>query len=248
MSRNGSGTFSVVNTFLAGAVITAAGHNQNWADAATEFSNSVAADGQTSMTGALKASNGTVAAPALTFASDPDTGFYRIGANNIGAAVSGAKALDIAATGVSFLGTTTNDNAATGYVGEYVSSTVLIGAAVAMTTGSSQDITSISLTAGDWDVYGTAAVTTLSGFPSVTLITGWISTTSNVEAADPNEGAKAILSQSNAGAGDNSFAELSGLRKRVTLSATTTIYLGIRGAFLGGSIGRYGFIGARRVR
>lgn len=105
MARNGSGTYTKVNTFTAGNTITAAGHNQNWDDLASEMTNSVAADGQTSMTGPLKAASGTVAAPSLTFASDPDSGVYRIGANNIGVAVNGAKVLDVATTGLTVTGT-----------------------------------------------------------------------------------------------------------------------------------------------
>lgn len=105
MARNGSGTYTKVNTFTAGNTITAAGHNQNWDDLASEMTNSVAADGQTSMTGPLKAASGTVAAPSLTFASDPDSGLYRIGANNLGVAVSGSKVLDVATTGLTVTGT-----------------------------------------------------------------------------------------------------------------------------------------------
>lgn len=45
----------------------------------------------------LLTTDGTVGAPALSWASDPDTGIYRIGANNIGVAVGGAKVLDIGA-------------------------------------------------------------------------------------------------------------------------------------------------------
>jgi len=40
--------------------------------------------------------DGTVGAPGLFWGSDPDTGFYRIGANNLGIAVGGVKQLDIA--------------------------------------------------------------------------------------------------------------------------------------------------------
>jgi hypothetical protein len=55
MARNGSGTYSVPNTFVAGETITASGENQNFSDIGAEITNSVAADGQTSMTGPLKA-------------------------------------------------------------------------------------------------------------------------------------------------------------------------------------------------
>jgi microcystin-dependent protein len=104
MARNGSGTYSTVNTFVAGTTITAAAHNQNWSDLASEMTNSVAADGQTTLTGPLKAASGTVAAPGITFASDTDSGLYRIGSNNIGVAVNGAEVLDIAASGLAVTG------------------------------------------------------------------------------------------------------------------------------------------------
>ncbi len=44
--------------------------------------------------------NGTVALPAYSFINDPDSGIYRIGANNIGVAVNGIMALDVASTGL----------------------------------------------------------------------------------------------------------------------------------------------------
>lgn len=50
---------------------------------------------------------GVVSAPAYSFASDNDSGMYRIGANNIGLGVNGAKVLDIATTGLGITGVTT---------------------------------------------------------------------------------------------------------------------------------------------
>ncbi len=51
------------------------------------------------------------------------------------------------------LGTTTNDNAANGDVGEYVEASVTSGSGgISLTTGNAKTVTSISLTAGDWDV------------------------------------------------------------------------------------------------
>jgi microcystin-dependent protein len=103
--RNGSGTYTRVNTFNSGASITAAGHNQNWADMETEITNSVAADGQTTITGALKGAAGTVAAPSYSFSTDPDSGVYRIGANNVGIAAGGSKIVDVTTTGATVVGT-----------------------------------------------------------------------------------------------------------------------------------------------
>ncbi len=92
MSRNGSGVYTTPNTFVAGTTITSSAFNQNFSDLASEITNSVAADGQTSMTGPLKASSGTVTAPSITFAADTDTGFYRSAANEVSFASGGVLA------------------------------------------------------------------------------------------------------------------------------------------------------------
>jgi hypothetical protein len=57
--------------------------------------------------------DGSAAAPVYSFLSDPDSGFYRIGANNVGLALNGAKVVDYAATGVTFTGTVKSSGAAT---------------------------------------------------------------------------------------------------------------------------------------
>lgn len=44
--------------------------------------------------------DGTVVLPGISFASDPDSGLYRIGANDLGIAVNGVKAIDISPTAV----------------------------------------------------------------------------------------------------------------------------------------------------
>jgi hypothetical protein len=104
MARTG-GTMTIPNTFSSGAIITASGHNQNNTDIANEITNSLALDGQSTMTGQVKGKNGDASSPAYTFGSDTDSGIYRLGANNIGIGVNGAKVLDIATTGLSIVGT-----------------------------------------------------------------------------------------------------------------------------------------------
>lgn len=98
--RNGSGTYTVPNSFTAGSVITAADFNENFSDIASELTNSVAADGQTAMTGPFKGYSGSASAPGYTFSADTNSGMYRIGADNIGIAVGGTKIVDVSSTGV----------------------------------------------------------------------------------------------------------------------------------------------------
>ncbi len=113
MARNGSGTYTKVNTFTAGATITAASHNQNWDDIASEITNSVAADGQTTLTGPLKAASGSATNPGISFGSDTNSGLYRIGSDNIGLALNGVKAVDFSTLGVSITGTLSASGAVT---------------------------------------------------------------------------------------------------------------------------------------
>lgn len=63
--------------------------------------------GQASFPAGFLSGDGTVSLPAWSFTSDPDSGVYRIGANNIGVAVNAAKVLDISATGLGVTGTIT---------------------------------------------------------------------------------------------------------------------------------------------
>ena len=54
--------------------------------------------------GNVEFGDGTVSAPSISFASDTNTGLYRIGADNLGVAVNGTKIIDVATTGVSVAG------------------------------------------------------------------------------------------------------------------------------------------------
>lgn len=142
------------------------------------------------------------------------------------------------------VGTTTNNNAAAGSVGEYISSTVVSGSAVALTTAMTANVTSISLTAGDWDVSGNvviaAAATTVAtvGQAAISSSTGALPTL-------PGAGAFNIWQGSFTGAA--SLALPTG-RTRISLAITTTIYLVAQATFATSTAGAYGFIGARRVR
>ena len=55
MPFNGSGTFTVVNTFVPNTTISSSAVNANFSDIATGLSNSLTRDGQAGMTAPLKA-------------------------------------------------------------------------------------------------------------------------------------------------------------------------------------------------
>src|SRR5215469_14973398 len=73
-------------------------------------------------------------------------------------------------------GTATNDNAAAGNVGEFVISTVARGSAVPLSTGTAANMTSVSLTAGDWDC--TALMLFANTAATLTNLQAGINTTS----------------------------------------------------------------------
>lgn len=142
------------------------------------------------------------------------------------------------------VGTTTNDNAAAGAVGEIIESTILVASAVALTTATAFDITSISLTAGDWDVWG--SVDFVSGATtSCNGIQGWISTASATMPTRPNNGAFVNLSPV---FGTGTHPAVSVGTSRLSLAVTTTVYLSTQASFSISTFGAYGYIGARRRR
>jgi hypothetical protein len=89
MPRNGSGTSSVVNTFVIDTIADPDEVNANFTDVADQLTNSLPRDGQAGMNAPLPLQNGSASAPALTFTSDADTGIYRASANKMGVALGG---------------------------------------------------------------------------------------------------------------------------------------------------------------
>lgn len=86
MSRNGSGTMSIPNSFSANTTIESAKVNQNFTDIASEITGSLPRNGEAGMTGQLKAADGTAGAPGMSFSADTNLGFYRSGADTMGIA------------------------------------------------------------------------------------------------------------------------------------------------------------------
>jgi hypothetical protein len=143
------------------------------------------------------------------------------------------------------VGTTTSNNCNAGSIGEYISASIGSGSPTGVTSsGVPQNVISISLSAGDWDVRGNigfiaAASTTIDGF-----VVG-ISTTSAAFVTPPSNGAyQAFVLPFTTGAA-NAFSTGTA---RISLSSTTTIYLVAQANYNVSTMSVYGFIGARRVR
>lgn len=140
-------------------------------------------------------------------------------------------------------GVTDGSDASVGQVGEYVESVVLAGSAVSLATGVVKDITSITLTAGDWDVSGLVvivpAVTT-----STTNYTGFVN---NVSATLPTLDQR-LFTVNEPPTVHAASCSSGGNTKRYSLLTTTTIYLSVYSVFTVSTTGAYGKISARRIR
>jgi len=110
MSFNGSGTFSINTSgqpVVTGTTISASVFNALTADLATGLSTCMLKDGTQTATAGIGFYAGTVSLPGIYFGTDTGTGFYRIGLNNVGFAVSGTKLLDLGTTVVAVTGSVT---------------------------------------------------------------------------------------------------------------------------------------------
>jgi hypothetical protein len=138
------------------------------------------------------------------------------------------------------VGTTTNNNANAGSVGEFVTAT---NSAVSLTSGTAANVSSISLTAGDWDVQGgvqfipAASTVFTQGVAS-------ISTTTATQGALTAGSGQVIWSGS-------VTAQQQALQtgvSRISLTGTTTVFLVGTAGFTTSTLTANGYIRARRVR
>lgn len=221
----------------------------------------VGATSPTLVTPALGTPTSGVLSSCTGYAQSALTGLGTGVSTALGANVNGSGAISLAtsptfvtpilgaasATSLSFsstsgiIGTTTNDSAAAGSVGEYITSNVPQASAVSIgSTGATINVTSISLTAGDWDVYGNVIFIT----STATRVIAWTSNTS----ATIVDGS---LYASQGIAGGVILIQNSALTvpyRRVSLSGTTTVYLSAYADFASGTVKAAGTIYARRVR
>lgn len=138
------------------------------------------------------------------------------------------------------LGVTDASNATAGNIGEAVRAAVAAGSNLPLTTATAANVTSISLTAGDWDVSGMICFT---GTPTGTVYNMGLSTTS---ATLSTFGDNAYQTPTSPNAVADNCMTIPAWRLNV--NTTTTVYLVARATFSVGSVGAYGRISARRVR
>ncbi len=156
-------------------------------------------------------------------------------------------------------GTTTNDSAAAGFVGEYIFSTIPTGSAVSLTTATPANITSIALTPGDWDIdcqveFSPAASTSVTqSNAAMSLTSATLSTQPGGTVGRATLGPEPIITFNQAAAVPAAGYALAPTTVRCTVSAappgsTITVYLVAQATFTVSTMAAFGTIRARRVR
>lgn len=157
--------------------------------------------------------------------------------------------------GSNIRGTTTNDSAAAGFVGEVISASLVRSSAVSLTTNTAVNAVSIAVTAGDWLISASADIR----ITNATLTDATFSISSSaVAGSGVLSGADTIGTPSSSGEyrGISSYpttvlsSDITQVSPsyRLSLSAGVTLYLVVRAVFSAGSATGSGYIQALRVR
>lgn len=145
-----------------------------------------------------------------------------------------------------YSGEPSTGSAVSGEIGEYISSTVASGSAIGLTSSNGVNITSITITPGDWDVFASAVYTT-AATTSVTRLTASLSLTSATLDISPGRNSSMIFTAVVPGATQAALTkEL--VPMRFSVSTNTTIFLVVEGIFTISTMTGYGMISARRMR
>lgn len=170
---------------------------------------------------------------ALVFGTSPTLVTPTLGAAT-------ATSLAFSPTTGGIIGTTTNNNANAGMVGEFVSAT---SGAIGLTTATATNITSISLTAGDWDI---DAGIIFSGTGTTTITELW-SSINTVTATNVFLPGQCVRWRTTTSFTDPLLGFPVGTL-RASLSGTTTYYLNAQAVIGASTLTATGTIRARRIR
>jgi hypothetical protein len=154
----------------------------------------------------------------------------------------------IALSAGQYPGTATNNNASAGNVGEFAFSQISSGSAVGLTTSTIANITSVSLTAGDWDVWGVVTFTGNAATNVTGALIGSISTANNTIATIGTPGYANVFAVSSGTFTADGAITAQIVPMRVSISGTTSYFLNAEAVFTTSTASAYGFIAARRVR
>lgn len=142
-------------------------------------------------------------------------------------------------------GETTTGSATAGNVGEYVESIVVSGSATALVNATDKTVTSITLSAGDWEVDAIANFLTAAS-TSVTAMVASFSTTTNVSDISTAGRFNQLRMVANVPGAVSTSVPIPNYR--FSLSGSTTIFLVVFSAFTVSTQSAWGIIRARRAR
>lgn len=140
-------------------------------------------------------------------------------------------------------GTTTNDAASAGNIGELVSSYIASGSAVSLVNATAKDVTTISLTAGDWDVIAAIYFHPGASTSTAQMLVSPSTTLNTLDLTVGNFGEVSLVTQ--VLTGDYSVVSPP---LRVSLSGTTTYHCVAQAGFTVSTMTAYGGCRARRIR
>ncbi len=162
-----------------------------------------------------------------------------VGANSIGSLSASGTITPSTTAGI--VGTTLADSAQAGSVGEIKSASVAFGSAVSLTSSTTAAITSLPLTAGDWDVWGSVCTV-----PAATTVQSYTQGAVSSTSASFTGAVGQFILPFTASAGNIVCASIPAAQ--VNVSSTTTYYLNINSIFTTSTNKGYGTITARRRR
>ena len=134
-------------------------------------------------------------------------------------------------------GITSGSNAGAGNVGEFISATA---SSFSLTTSTPANATSISLTAGDWDVSGGFTITASSNVMS-NAVCGWSTTSAGF--GSPGTYMQVGMASGSVGTWAGGIPV-----GRLNITSTTTVYMVCEAIFSSGTASVGGIIQARRIR
>lgn len=129
--------------------------------------------------------------------------------------------------------------------GDYIESTVLVGAAVSLTTNTPANITSLSLSQGDWECRATIS-RTMNAATSVTRVSGSISTTTATMGTQGVEAVNFLNTAANVVGATGIDTKIG--PTRLNLAATTTVFLVANDIFTVSTNAGFGQLACRRAR
>ena len=128
---------------------------------------------------------------------------------------------------------------------DYLFTELAVGSAISLTTNTPVNITSVSLTAGDWDVRGGIAFVT-AATTSITKTQGSLSLTTDTLSTIGDSTLPGFANQYAAFVPNVTTLYYGVTPGRQSLGTTTTIYLVAQATFTVSTMTAYGFISARR--